>query len=364
MCAVGDRRVRPSGGRALAGPLRRGRGLVLRIAPERVLGGLQLVGRRVGGLQVGHRLLELRLALAVRLGGILQRLGGRGRAVAEDLSDLLLLRIVDQLLLEGGDLLELLAVDQLRHRHAGLLHRQPHHRDHVGDDQDDVLRDLGPGDRLHAAEERAHQDARQAQEDADREVHAGESRRDQAHAVDLRDHVRERHHDRDHDADEARHVAAVARAQEVRNRELAELAHVRREQQRDQHVAPGPPHDDRESVVAGQVQRAGHADERRGGHPVGAGRHAVEHRRHAAARHVVLGRVVGPAHDADAGVEQDRRGEEHVAHRRARQPHLLEDGERGDEQHEAARVERVDLLQLRREGLLGLCGGAHSSSSS
>ena len=68
-----------------------------------------------------------------------------------------------------GDLLELVAVDRLRHRHAGLLHRQPHHRNHVGDDQDDVLRHLGPGDRPHAAEERAHQNAAQADEDADLE---------------------------------------------------------------------------------------------------------------------------------------------------------------------------------------------------
>ena len=54
----------------------------------------------------------------------------------------------------------------------------------------------------------------------------------------------------------AHDVAAVARAEEVGNRELAELAQVRREEERHQHVAAGPAHDEREAVEAGEVQRA------------------------------------------------------------------------------------------------------------
>ena len=62
-----------------------------------------------------------------------------------------------QLLFLVRHLLQRLTVGDLRDRVAGMLHRQPHHRDHVGDDQDDVLRHLGPGHRAHAAEEGAHQ---------------------------------------------------------------------------------------------------------------------------------------------------------------------------------------------------------------
>ena len=242
-------------------------------------------------------------------------------------ADLLLLRVVDQLLLARGDLLEHLAVDELRNRDAGVLDRQPDDRNHVGDDQDDVLRDLRPGHRPHAAQERAHQDAAEAEEDAEHELDAGQARRDQAHAVDLRHDIGERAQDRGDDADEARDVAAVARAEEVGNRELAELAQVRREEQRDQAVAAGPAHDEREPAVAGEVQRAGHADERRGAHPVGAGRHAVEQRRDAASGDVVLGRIGRPAHDADAGVQADRGEQEDVADPVPRQAHLLGDRE-------------------------------------
>ena len=49
------------------------------------------------------------------------------------------------------------------------------HRDHVGDDQDDVLRDLRPRHRPHAAQERADQDAAEAEEDAELERHAGQA---------------------------------------------------------------------------------------------------------------------------------------------------------------------------------------------
>ena len=194
---------------------------------------------------------------------------------------------------------------------------------------------------------------REAEEHAELERHAGQARGDQADAVDLRDDVRERAQDRGEDADEARDVAAVARAEEVGNRELPELAQVRREEQRDQAVAAGPAHDEREAAEAGEVERSGHADERRGAHPVGAGRHAVEERGHAPSRDVVFGGVGGAAHDADAGVQADGGEQEHVADPRPRQPHLLGDGERDDEDDEAAGVPRVHLLQLRVELALG-----------
>ena len=124
-------------------------------------------------------------------------------------------------------------------------------------------------------------------------------------------------------------------------------AQVGREEQRHQAVAAGPAHDEREAAVAGQVQRARHADERRRAHPVRARRHAVEQRRHAPTRDVVLGDVLGgPAHDADAGVEADGGEQEDVADPVTRQAHLFEDRKRDHEDEETAGVPGVDLLQL------------------
>ena len=156
-------------------------------------------------------------------------------------------RIV-QLLFLGGDTLQRLTVGDLRYRVAGDVHRQPYHRDHVGDDQNDVLRHLGPGHRAHAAEERADQNAGQTGINANFEFQAGETRSDDADAVDLRDHIGEGTDDGGDHADGPGQVAAVACAEEVRDGELAELAQVGRQEQCHQYIAAGPAHDESESV--------------------------------------------------------------------------------------------------------------------
>ena len=224
--------------------------------------------------------------------------------------DLDLLRVgVDRLFL-GVDLLEDLSVHDLGDRHAGDLVGHHGGRDQVGDDQDDVLRDLRPGDGLHAAEHRADEDAAEADEDADREVEVEEAAHDDADAGDLRDQVGERRGDRREDADGPGSMAAVAGAEEVRDRELAELPEVRAEEHGEQHVAAGPAHDVGQAVIAEAEDRAGHADERGRGHPVRAGRHAVEERRDRAPGDVVLRDLAPCARDADDGVEAD--GHAHV----------------------------------------------------
>ena len=79
--------------------------------------------------------------------------------------------------------------------------------------------------------------------------------------VDLRHHVGEGAGEQHDDAEEAREVAAVAGRQEVGHRVGAELAQVRRDEDRHQHVAAGPAEHEGEAVIAEQVERAGHADE-------------------------------------------------------------------------------------------------------
>ena len=144
---------------------------------------------------------------------------------------------------------------------------------------------------------------------------------------------------------EAGEVAAEPERHEVGHRVGAELAQVRSDQDRHQHVAAGPAEHPGEAVIAEQEQRAGHADERRRRHPVGAGRHAVVERRHAAAGDVVFGDLRRSRHDADDGVDRDREEHEQVAENPVRHADLLENREQDDEGDEAAGVGAVHLAR-------------------
>jgi hypothetical protein len=161
-----------------------------------------------------------------------------------------------------------------------------------------------------------------------------------------------------------RGVAAIARPEEVRDRELAELAQVRRQQEGHQAVAAGPAENEGQTVKALQVKTTSHADERGGRHPVRAGRHAVEDGRHTSPRHVVLGDVCRPAHDADAGIKRDGGKQEHVPDPHARQPELFQDRQNDQEHQEAARVVHVILLELVEKRSIRADLGAHQSSPS
>ncbi len=352
---------RPGASRVIVARRSPGAGSCLRISRnrrQRRFRRLHFRGRCVGGLEVGDTLGGCRLVGSQRRRNVLQLGREVVRPGLEDRLDLLLLRIVDQLLLDIGDGLELLAVGGLRDRGTGLLHAEPDHRDHVGDDQDDVLRHLRPGDRSHSAQERTHQDAGQAEEDPDLEGQSGEPRGDDAHAHDLRHHIGERTEDGGEDADQPRQVALVAGAEEVRDGELPELAQVRRQEERDQAIAAGPAHDEGEAAVAGQVERPRHADERRRAHPVGAGGHAVVHRRHTTTGDVVLRGFGRAAHDADAGVEADGGQQEDDPDPGSRQAHLLEHRQHDHEDDEAADVPAIDLVQLLLERRIVRCGVA------
>ena len=84
-----------------------------------------------------------------------------------DRAHLLFFRIACQSLFARAQLGQHRAVGHLRDRVFAMLGRQPQHRDQISDQDDDVLRDLGPGNRAHAAQKRADQDAGQAEENAD-----------------------------------------------------------------------------------------------------------------------------------------------------------------------------------------------------
>ena len=345
------------GARPLLGPRLSGRTRIGRESPDgsfRCHDGADV--RHVDDLQrlgLGHHLSFLLGEIALAAGCQTFQLGvGGGDTFAQDAAHRIFrsaLRrgLVVELLLQrrhprqGGGVGE-----DLRHGGAGVLDGQPHHRDHVGDDQDDVLGQLRPGHGPHAAEEGAYKDAGEADEHADAELEAGEAAGDDADAVNLRHHVGEGAGNRDNDADETRQVAAVAGAEEIRNGELAELAQVGREKQRHQAVAAGPAHDESQAVEPGVVERAGHADETRRRHPVGARCHAVEDGRHAPPCDVVFGHFRRLRHEADAGIQQDGGEEEDVAEDARLHAEPLEATDQEDEHEETARVEAVVFFKL------------------
>ncbi|MNS92684.1 hypothetical protein D3C72_1268270 [compost metagenome] len=158
------------------------------------------------------------------------------RALAEDGAHFVFFRVRFQHVFAHAQLRQHLAVSDLRHGIVRMLDRQPHGGNQKGDEDDDVLRHLRPGDGAHAAQKGAHEDAGQAQEDADGKIHAREARGDQADGVDLRHHIRKRHDDGGGHGHHAHAgapfvgAAAVAGGEEIGNRVLAELAQVGRDQ--------------------------------------------------------------------------------------------------------------------------------------
>ncbi len=268
-----------------------------------------------------------------------------GGARAEGLAHGVLVGRIAHLGLERLDARHQMPVVQLRHRPEPVLDRDQRDRDQDGDDQDDVLRDLGPGHRAHPAQEGADQDPGQPAEDADREVDADEARRDQADALDLRDQIDERTQDRRAGRERAHGRARKARAEEVGDGVARELAHIRRQQEGHEAEAAGPAHQVGERVVAGGVERAGQADEGRGRQPVGRRRHAVEGRGHAPPGHVVLDQVGGARQQPDHGIDGDRHEQEHVADPDAGPGGALDAPQQQHEGEEAQRVARIGADQ-------------------
>ena len=248
-----------------------------------------------------------------------------------------------------------------------MFDRQPDHRNHVGHNQDQVLRHLGPGHRPHASQERADQNAGKTHINAHIEGQTSQTGSNQTNTKDLCDHVNKRHEDGGKHTNQSRHVAAVARTKEVRNGELAELAQVGRQEQGHQAVAAGPAQNEGQTAVASEVQGSGHTNERRCRHPVGAGGHAVVHGRHTTARNVVLCGVVGATHHADAAIQQHSGSQEGIADVLLGHPYLLEDGQYDHEARKAPAVPNEYLVQGTFKLALGLASAtknAHSDSPS
>ncbi len=256
-------------------------------------------------------------------------------------------------------LLQELPVGQLGDRDREDLERQVHDRHQVGDDQNDVLGHLGPGDRLHAAEHRAEQHAGQAEVHSVVVVDPDESGHDEADPGHLGHQVGERADDGPDHAHDARRIAAVARAQEVRDRVGAELAEVRPQEHGEEQVAPRPAHHVPQSEEPLGRDQAGHGDERGRRHPVRAGGHAVVDGGDTAPGDVVLVGVGRAGEDADEDVDGERQRHVDPADPLVRQAEgQLEDPDEDRGHEEADRVETEDLVQAHHGGL-ALLADAH-----
>ena len=270
----------------------------------------------------------------------------------------------EHLLLQSGDLLQRRAIGELGERHAEMLRRQDRDRQHEGDDQHQILRDLRPGDGTHAAEQRTDQHDGKADIDARLEGNAEETRGDQAGGVELRHHIGERAGEEHDHARQPGGMAAEPHRQEVGQREGPELAQIRGDQHGDQDETTGPAEQIGQPVEAEHVERAGEADEGRAAQPVGRRRHAVEDARHLTPGDIVIGDVNGAAGNADAGVKDECRRDEQIAEDLLRHADLFQDDETGDEGGKQPGNRAVELACAAGELVLPHLSSSPASSGS
>ena len=147
---------------------------------------------------------------------------------------------------------------QLRNRHARQLKADEYRGNGVGKDQHAVLSDLGVGDALHPAQHGVEEHDGHPDHDAGFEFHFQKATKRHAHTLHLADHVGDRGHNETQDGDHSGRFRIEAVADELGHGELAELPQIRRQQQRQQHIASGPTHEIRRGVVAQEGDQACH----------------------------------------------------------------------------------------------------------
>ena len=233
--------------------------------------------------------------------------------------------------LKLGNPVDRITIAEVRNDTKALDVGHPDHWYKIGDDQHDILCDLSPGDGAHPAQHRADQNAQQTKPDAKFERNAQGARCDCAGRVDLCGHIGEgRNRQNDH-CTKPRQVAAVACANEVRNRVAAEFAQIRSHQRIHQYIAASPADDESQITVTTEVDAACKCDEGSAGHPIGCGCHAIENRWHLPARQIIGVNLRGAADPADCRVDQDRKDYEADADGLRVNAQLLQHRHDGDE---------------------------------
>ena len=111
---------------------------------------------------------------------------------------------------------------------------------------------------------------------------------------------------------DARRLRIKPVADEFRNRELAELAQIRRKQQGQQDVTPGPAHQVLRALKTEKRDQACHRDERCSRHPVGGSGHAVDNRVYALAGDIKVAGTDGTRPDRDADIDRERSADKEI----------------------------------------------------
>ena len=109
--------------------------------------------------------------------------------MSEDGANFQLTGIIDQLFFLGGDFLQLVAINRMRHGNTGLFDRQPDHWHQIGHQQNDVLGNLCPGHSAHSPQKRANQQSAQPEKNTQFKRYAGQVRSDESDAVNLCDQI-------------------------------------------------------------------------------------------------------------------------------------------------------------------------------
>ncbi len=200
-----------------------------------------------------------------------------------------------------------------RDRVARQLHGNEHGRNGVGDDQNHILCHLGIGDALHAAEYRVGKHDGSSDPDTGGVAHFQEAGERHASTGHLADYIGNGDEDEADHSYQASATAVETVTDEVRYGELAELAQVRRQQHRQQHIATSPTHQvDGSSITAGGDQTC-HGDEGSCRHPVCRRGHTVGYRVNTTTSDIEFFSRTGAGPDRDPDIKQERRAhEQHV----------------------------------------------------
>ena len=192
---------------------------------------------------------------------------------------------------------------------AGQLQRDEDGRDSIGGDQHAVLSDLSVGHAFHPTKHRIGKHNARADQQTGGVRHLEEAAKGHADAGHLTDHVGHGCYDQTDHRNDTCGLAVETVADEFRHGELAELAQVRCKQQRQQHIATGPTHQEGRVVIAGKGNQARHRDERGRRHPVRRCCHTVGDRVNAATGGVEFRCRPRAGPDRDADVQ--RKGRAH-----------------------------------------------------
>ena len=213
---------------------------------------------------------------------------------------------IDQRLVQSGQqrgaIREAAEQTHLRDRVIRQLQRDEDCRNGVGHDQHTVLSNLGVGDALHAAKHRVDEHYTHTDEQPGLVVQLQEAGEGDTYTLHLTDYIGQRGDDQAEHRHHARGLRVVTVADELRHRELAELAQVGCQQHSQQHVTAGPAHQEQRGVVPHEGDQAGHRDKRCCGHPVCRCSHTVGDRVNTTARGIELARASGFGPDGDTNV--------------------------------------------------------------